>query len=46
LFPSNSLQERYDNIIPFYLKYGSEFISQLKNNLNPIEQDFSIFIQD
>ena len=46
LFPNNSLQERHDNIIPFYLKYGGEFISQLKNNLNPIEQDFSIFIQD
>jgi len=46
LFPNNSLQERHDNIIPFYLKYGSEFIGQLKNNLNPIEQGFSIFIQD
>ena len=46
LFPNNSLQERYDNMIPFYLKYGSEFISHLKINLNPIEQNFSIFIHD
>jgi len=46
LFPSDSLQERHDNIIPFYLKYGVSFIDLLKRNLNPLEQDFSIFIQD
>ena len=46
LFPSNSLQERQDNIIPFYLKYGVSFIDLLKRNLYPLEQDFSIFIQD
>jgi len=45
LFPDKGLQERYDNIIPFYLKYGSTFIDSLKNEMNPLTQTFSIFIQ-
>ena len=31
LFPNNSLQERHDNFIPFYLKYGDNFIEILKS---------------
>jgi len=46
LFPNNSLQERFDNIIPFYLKYGDEFIELLKKELNPLEQKFTLFIDE
>ena len=46
LFPESSLQERYDNIIPFYLVYGNSFIENLKESLNPLNQHFSILIQD
>jgi len=44
LFPNNTLQERYDNIIPFYLNYGESFIDLLKKELNPLEQKFTLFI--
>ena len=42
LFPCNSLQERYDNFIPFYLKGGDNFIEILKENLNPLNPNFVI----
>ena len=42
LFPNNSLQERYDNFIPFYLNSGDNFIEILKNNLNPLNPNFVI----
>jgi len=29
LFPNNMLQERHDNFIPYYLKYGPGFFDQL-----------------
>ena len=46
LFPNSSLQERYDNIIPFYLNYGDSFIDLLKNKLHPLEHKFSLFIDE
>ena len=42
LFPNNSLQERYDNFIPFYLKGGDNFIEILKENLNPLNPNFVV----
>ena len=44
LFPKNSLQERYDNFIPFYLKGGDKFIKILKENLNPLNPNFVVLI--
>ena len=44
LFPGNGLQERYDNFIPFYLKYGREFFDTLKENLNPLEKGFVVIM--
>jgi bacillithiol synthase len=42
LFPKNGLQERIENIIPYYAKYGKSFIQQLyKHSLSP-EQEFVI----
>lgn len=42
-FPNNNLQERHDNFIPYYLKYGSSFLSILKQELNPLELSFKLF---
>ncbi|MGB3946803.1 MAG: bacillithiol biosynthesis cysteine-adding enzyme BshC [Bacteroidia bacterium] len=36
-FPTGSLQERYDNITPYYLKQGNGFIDDLKTVFNPFE---------
>jgi len=32
LFPDGMLQERYENFIPYYLKYGDAFFEMLLNN--------------
>ena len=37
LLPNNSLQERHENFIPYYLKYGSEFLRQLIELIDPFE---------
>ncbi|MFI5218348.1 MAG: bacillithiol biosynthesis cysteine-adding enzyme BshC [Bacteroidia bacterium] len=37
IFPENSFQERYDSFIPYYLKFGEQFIYTLKENLNPFD---------
>ncbi len=36
-FPEDSLQERYENFAPFYVKHGKAFISQLKDSFDPFE---------
>lgn len=42
LFPENSLQERFDNFIPFYLKEGENFIEMLKDNFDPLDTNFVV----
>lgn len=42
LFPNNSLQERVNSFIPFYLKYGDNFMESLKNNLDPLNPYFVV----
>ena len=42
LFLNNTLQERYANFIPFYLKHGDNFIEILKENLNPLNPNFVV----
>jgi len=37
LFPHNGLQERYDNFLPYYLRYGDAFFSMLKEHLDPLQ---------
>ncbi len=46
LFPSNGLQERYDNFIPFYLKYQDTFFRVLFDNLHPLEKQFVVVMDD
>jgi uncharacterized protein YllA (UPF0747 family) len=42
LFPNDGLQERYDNFIPYYLKYGQEFFDILFENLQPFDGKLAI----
>ncbi len=43
LFPRQSLQERYTNFSEMYLEFGEELIPVLKENLKPLDLEFSIF---
>jgi bacillithiol synthase len=40
LFPMNSLQERTENFMPYYAKWGSRFIDMLYKNSLTLEQEF------
>ncbi|WP_121666282.1 bacillithiol biosynthesis cysteine-adding enzyme BshC [Mesonia aquimarina] len=42
LFPKQNLQERQANFSEFYQAYGKGLIQQLKQELNPLQQEFSI----
>ena len=42
LFPSDSLQERNESFIGFYLTYGKEFFNVLHDAFNPLEKKFSV----
>ncbi len=41
-FPKNGLQERVENFIPFYAKFGKDFIDQLYRDSLSFEQEFTI----
>ena len=45
LFPGQGLQERHDNFLPFYLKYGQGFFELLKANFDPLEKQFVVFLE-
>lgn len=42
LFPKNSLQERHDNFIAYYMDYGDTFIQTLLAQLDPFAFNFSV----
>ena len=42
LFPGHGLQERYDNFIGFFLKYGPQFFDLLFEHLDPLDKRFLI----
>ena len=42
LFPHNNLQERIENFIPFYAKWGKDFIKAIYNNSLGLEQWFTV----
>ena len=42
LFPGNGLQERKENLIYYYAKWGKEFIQHLYNHSLSLEQEFVI----
>lgn len=41
-FPNGSLQERFENFSPYYLKYGKQFIADLKETFDPLEFELLI----
>lgn len=45
LFPNQSLQERHDNFLNFYSKYGKHFIDWLVQYLSVIEQEFVVITE-
>jgi bacillithiol biosynthesis cysteine-adding enzyme BshC len=46
LFPNNSLQERVENFIPFYAKWGKELLSAIYDNSLIFEQEFCIIKEE
>ena len=42
LFPAKGLQERYDNFLSYYAKWGIEFIERLNEQSLTIEHEFVI----
>ncbi|MBO9619041.1 MAG: bacillithiol biosynthesis cysteine-adding enzyme BshC [Niabella sp.] len=46
LFPGNGLQERIENFIPFYARYGNDFIETLYQHSLALEQEFVVLEQE
>ena len=42
LFPGNGLQERYDNFLAFYVRYGRSFFDDLIEVLDPLADGFVV----
>lgn len=42
VLPNQSLEERHRNFSEYYLEYGEEFITVLKNNLKPLDLTFTV----
>ncbi len=45
LFPGGNLQERVDNILPYYARYGRGFIDTLYKNSLALQQEFTILTE-
>lgn len=46
LFPNNSLQERMENFMPFYARWGKEFIETIYKHSLALEQEFTVITYD
>jgi bacillithiol synthase len=44
LFPEQGLQERYENFMGFYLRYGQAFFEVLQANLDPLDKRFVVVV--
>ncbi len=44
LFPNNNLQERIDNMIPYYAVMGKALIQMIYDNSKGLEQEFGIIV--
>lgn len=42
LFPEGILQERYENFIPYYIKYGDKYFDMLLDNFDAVPKKFLI----
>ena len=45
LFPKNGLQERVDNFMPYYAKFGKEFIRMMYDKSPTLEQEFVVIAE-
>jgi bacillithiol biosynthesis cysteine-adding enzyme BshC len=45
LFPSGELQERHQNFLLFYAKWGREFLDALLENAGAMEQEFCVLLE-
>jgi bacillithiol synthase len=45
-FPEGEFQERHDNFIPYYLKYGKEWFKMLKSACNPLLAACHVFVEE
>lgn len=45
LFPDNGLQERHENFLSLYIKYGDDFFDILYKHLNPLEEGLVVFVE-
>jgi bacillithiol biosynthesis cysteine-adding enzyme BshC len=45
LFPGNGLQERHDNLLQYYAKWGKGFIQRLYEHSLGLEQEFVILLE-
>jgi uncharacterized protein YllA (UPF0747 family) len=46
LFPNGSLQERVDNILPYYATYGPQLLHQLYEHSLTLEQQFCMLKEE
>ena len=46
LFPNNSLQERTDSFLPYYLRIGDRYFDILIHMLKPLEKGFVVIIDN
>lgn len=46
LFPGNGLQERHDNFLSLYIRYGDTFFNVLLENLDPLEKKFTVILDE
>lgn len=42
ILPNQSLEERQRNFSEYYLAYGTDFIKVLKENLRPLQLEFTV----
>lgn len=42
LFPNQGLQERYDNFLGFYTRYGASFIATLRQEIDSLDNQFLV----
>ena len=46
LFPDGMLQERYENFIPYYVKYKEEFFEMLLNNGDVFDFKINVLLEE
>ncbi|HEY8388185.1 MAG TPA: bacillithiol biosynthesis BshC, partial [Parasegetibacter sp.] len=46
LFPGGGLQERKDNLIPFYSRYGADFIDTIYQYSPAFGEKFIVLLED